>query len=101
MSLELLATELDMSVEELQDIELGKVTDISLGKLTEIANYFNCSLQQLLDLQIVQILNNSQNISGGDRQVTYTNEAKAGYEAYITHLKEEIVELKSKINSSK
>ena len=99
MSLELLANELNLTVQELDDIEQAKVRDLPLGLVTEIANYFHCTLQQILDLQLIQVLNNSQNIVGGDRQVTYTNEVKDGYEIYINHLKEENLELKEKIKS--
>ncbi|MCW2260326.1 MULTISPECIES: helix-turn-helix domain-containing protein [Sphingobacterium] len=93
-SVESLAQELGLTKEELIGIEEGTVEDLSLKKLSEIANYFNCTLQQLLDLQIVQILNHSQYIAGGDREVKYTQELKGGYDEYIKHLKEEIHELK-------
>ncbi|MCW2258948.1 MULTISPECIES: helix-turn-helix domain-containing protein [Sphingobacterium] len=93
-SVESLAQELGLTKEELIGIEEGIVEDLSLKKLSEIANYFNCTLQQLLDLQIVQILNHSQYIAGGDREVKYTQELKGGYDEYIKHLKEEIHELK-------
>jgi transcriptional regulator with XRE-family HTH domain len=93
-SVESLAQELGLTKEELIGIEKGTVEDLSLKKLSEIGNYFNCTLQQLLDLQIVQILNHSQYIAGGDREVKYTQELKGGYDEYIKHLKEEIHELK-------
>lgn len=100
-SIESLANELDLTTQELIEIEEGTVSDLSLKRLTEIANYFNCTLQQILDLQIIQILNHSQYIVGGDKEVKYTNELKDGYEIYINHLKEEIQELRNTIESSK
>lgn len=100
ISIEFLARELGLTNDELIRIEEGTVDDLSLKKLSEIANYFNCTLQQLLDLQIVQILNHSQYIAGGDREVKYTQELRGGYDEYIKHLKEEISELKNIINKS-
>ena len=92
-----LAEEIDISAEELENIESGQVNDLSFSKVVIIANYFNISLQELLDLQIVQIFNNSQNITAGDREVSYTNHLKDGYEVYINHLKEENLELRKKV----
>lgn len=97
LSIELLAKETNVSVEELVNIESGQVDDLSLSVVVLIANYFNASLQEILDLQIVQIFNHSQNITAGDRQVSYTNHVKDGYEVYINHLKEENLELRKKI----
>lgn len=97
LSIEVLAEEIDISAEELENIESGQVNDLSFSKVVIIANYFNISLQELLDLQIVQIFNNSQNITAGDREVSYTNHLKDGYEVYINHLKEENLELRKKV----
>lgn len=97
LSIELLAKEIDVPIEELLNIESGQVDDLSFTVVVLIANYFNASLQELLDLQIVQIFNQSQNITAGDRQVSYTNHVKDGYEVYINHLKEENLELRKKI----
>lgn len=97
LSIEVLAEEIDISAEELENIESGQVNDLSFSKIVIIANYFNTSLQELLGLQIVQIFNNSQNITAGDREVSYTNHLKDGYEIYINHLKEENLELRKKI----
>lgn len=52
-----------------------------------------------MDLQLIQILNHSQYIVGGDKEVKYTNELKDDYEIYINHLKEEIQGLKNTIQS--
>ena len=100
-SIESLANDLNLTTQELIEIEEGTVSDLSLKRLTEIANYFNCTLQQILDLQIIQILNHSQYIVGGDKEVKYTNELRDGYESYINHLKEEIQELRNTIESFK
>lgn len=97
LSIEVLAEEIDISAEELENIESGQANDLSFSKVVIIANYFNTSLQELLELQIVQIFNNSQNITAGDREVSYTNHLKDGYEVYINHLKEENLELRKKV----
>lgn len=94
LSLEKLANDLNVTVGELQEIEEGVKQDLTLDKLVEIANYFNCPLQQILDLEIFQVLNYSQYIAGGHKDVKYTNELKDGYEVYIDYLKEEVQELK-------
>lgn len=99
LSLEKLANDLNITVAELQEIEEGEKQDLKLDKLVEIANYFNCPLQQILDLQIFQVLNHSQYIAGGHKDVKYTNELKDGYQVYIDYLKEEIQELKAEIFS--
>lgn len=68
-----------------------------LSLILDICNYYECTLQQALDLQIIQVFNNSQNITAGDWEVTLTNSIKDGYVKYINHLKEEITELKNKL----
>ncbi|ERJ61219.1 helix-turn-helix domain-containing protein [Sphingobacterium paucimobilis] len=101
LSLEKLASELKITIDQLKAIEEGEDINLSLGKFVEIANYFNCTLQQILDLQIYQVLNHSQYIAGGDRDVHYTNELKGGYEVYTNYLKDEIQELKAEIATLK
>lgn len=44
-SIESLAKDLNLTSQELIEIEEGIVTDLSSKKLIEIANYFNCTLQ--------------------------------------------------------
>lgn len=101
LSLEELAAKLKITIDQLKAIEEGEDLNLSLSMFVEIANYFNCTLQQIFDLQIYQVLNHSQYIVGGEKDVKYTNELKDGYEVYINYLKNEIQELKAELSTLK
>lgn len=98
ISEETVANDLGITETEIKNIEEGSDSELRFELMIEICNYYNCTLQQALDLQIVQVFNNSQNITAGDRKVSLTNKHKDGYLEYINHLKEEISELKSKLD---
>lgn len=100
ISEETAANDLGITETELKNIEEGTHSELRFELMIEICNYYDCTLQQALDLQIVQVFNNSQNITAGDRKVSLTNKTKDGYLDYIAHLKEEIIELKTKLDKS-
>ena len=91
------AKDLEIDPEVLQAIEKGNYQDLTLVLIIRMANYFNVTLPQMLELQIVQVFNYSQNILPGERAVTLTIEQTEGYKVYINDLKEAILAKDEKI----
>ncbi|MFC0318677.1 MULTISPECIES: helix-turn-helix domain-containing protein [Olivibacter] len=96
-AIEVTARELNLDIETLQEIEKGAFSGLNLNLIVDIANYFNVTLQQLLNLQIVQVFNHSQNVLPGERKVILKNEQRDGYTFYINDLKEVIFQKEEKI----
>lgn len=96
-AIEVTAKELNLDVETLTAIEKGTYSGLDLSLIVDIANYFNVSLQQLFNLQIIQIFNHSQNVLPGERKVVLKNEQREGYTFYINDLKEVIFQKEEKI----
>ncbi|MBE8719657.1 helix-turn-helix domain-containing protein [Sphingobacterium pedocola] len=95
MTLEAVASQVDVTHPVLSKIENGRYNGLSLTLLIKLCDFYNITLAQILDIEGHQIFNYSQYINQPSGNHTLTNNVSDGYEQAIKALKEQIDYLKS------
>lgn len=94
LTLENVASEVDITHPVLSKIENGRYPGLSLALLIKLCNYYKITLAQVLDIEGHQIFNYSQYINQPTGNHTMSNNIADGYEEAIKALKEQIEYLK-------
>lgn len=94
LTLETVASEVDITHPVLSKIENGRYPGLSLAFLSKLCDYYKITLAQVLDIEGHQIFNYSQYINQPTGNHTMSNNIADGYEEAIKALKEQIEYLK-------
>lgn len=94
LTLETVASDLEISHPVLSKIENGRYPGLSMALLIRLCDYYNITLAQILDIEGHQIFNYSQYINQPSGNHTMTNNIADGYEQAIKALKEQVDYLK-------
>jgi transcriptional regulator with XRE-family HTH domain len=95
LTLEAVASEIDITYPVLSKIENGRYLGLSIGLLKKLCNYYKITIAQVLDIEGHQIFNYSQYINQPAGNHSMTNNIADGYELAIQSLKEQIEYLKN------
>ncbi|MCW2260325.1 MULTISPECIES: helix-turn-helix domain-containing protein [Sphingobacterium] len=95
LTLEAVASEIDVTYPVLSKIENGRYLGLSIGLLKKLCNYYKITIAQVLDIEGHQIFNYSQYINQPAGNHSMTNNIADGYELAIQSLKEQIEYLKN------
>lgn len=88
-TLEGVASDLNITHSALSKIENGRYPGLGLVLLLKLCEYYNVSIEQILDISGSQIFNYSQNINQPTGNHTLNNQVGDGYEIAIKHIKDE------------
>ncbi|MCW2258949.1 MULTISPECIES: helix-turn-helix domain-containing protein [Sphingobacterium] len=94
LTLEAVASEIDITYPVLSKIENGRYLGLSIVLLKKLCNYYKITIAQVLDIEGHQIFNYSQYINQPAGNHSMTNNIADGYELAIQSLKEQIEYLK-------
>lgn len=94
LTLEAVASEIDITYPVLSKIENGRYTGLSIALLKKLCTYYKITIPQVLDIEGHQIFNYSQYINQPTGNHSMTNNIADGYELAIQSLKEQVEYLK-------
>lgn len=94
LTLEAVASEINITYPVLSKIENGRYMGLSIALLNKLCKYYNITIAQVLNIEGHQIFNYSQYINQPAGNHSMTNNIADGYELAIQSLKEQVEYLK-------